>query len=79
MNKNITHLKVGHKALVYKFSSLYWGNKLMSLGILPGQKIELVRTSLLGTEYYVEVGQQLFALRKSEAEAVEIFLTSQIL
>lgn len=51
----------------------------MSLGILPGQKIELVRTSLLGTEYYVEVGHQLFALRKSEAEAVEIFLTSQTL
>lgn len=44
--------------------------KLMAMGVLPGSKIALVRSSPLGGGWYAEVDNIRIALRKQEAACI---------
>lgn len=46
------------------------GGKLMSMGILPGSHIELIRKAPLGGGWYVRVDRQVIALRKEELDCI---------
>lgn len=50
------------------------GNKLMSMGILPGSLLEVVRRDPWGTTYYLKVDGQAIALRKQELATIEMTL-----
>ena len=66
----LTSLKPGVKAIVDSFSDHYVGGKLLSMGILPGSKVEIVRKSPLGGSIYTKVNNSLVALRKEEAACI---------
>ena len=41
-------------------------NRLLSMGVLPGEQLYVWRKSLFGGAYYIQVGHQFLALRASE-------------
>lgn len=56
------------------FTNHALATKLMSMGILPGTKIKLVRTAPFGGACYVKANHHTLALRKTEAATIEIEL-----
>lgn len=48
------------------------GNRLMSMGILPGGMIEVIRMDPWGATYYLKVDEQAIALRSQELAMLEL-------
>ncbi|MCO4794529.1 MAG: ferrous iron transport protein A [Bacteriovoracaceae bacterium] len=71
---NLLELKVGEPRLIKDFSqnqSVYF--KLLSLGILPGDEIEIMGKAPFGGPISIKHGSQTFlALRRSEAKQIEV-------
>ena len=47
-------------------------SRLISMGILPGMKMSLVRSTLRGNTYIVLAGKHYFAMRKNEVNALRV-------
>jgi len=54
------------------FTNEQLSGKFISMGILPGSFIRLVRRLPFSGSYYVQVNDSFFALRKEEAAAIII-------
>ena len=68
--KAISALKRGAVGFINKFTDDEVAQKLMSMGILPGTRIELVRRAPLGGGCYIKADNLLIALRTEEAARV---------
>ncbi len=68
--KTISALKRGAVGFINKFTDDEVAQKLMSMGILPGTRIELVRRAPLGGGCYIKADNLLVALRTEEAARV---------
>ena len=68
--KTIAALKRGAVGFINKFTDDEVAQKLMSMGILPGTRIELVRRAPLGGGCYIKADNLLIALRTEEAARV---------
>jgi len=66
----LNQLAPGQKSTVLRFDDAMMGGKLMSMGILPGSKVELIRTMSAGKTIYVKVNGHGLALRSSEASKI---------
>lgn len=66
----LTSLKPGMAGFVAKFTDQFIGGKLLSMGILPGSRVELVRRSPFGGSIYARVDNALVALRREEAACI---------
>lgn len=42
----------------------------MSMGVLPGSRIDLIRKAPLGGGWYVKIDRQFIALRKEELDCI---------
>lgn len=62
----------GYTATIDHFSNDHLANKLLAMGILPGDRIELIRKAPLGGGWYVKVGRQCIALRKQELACIQM-------
>lgn len=71
-DKRLSSLYAGEKAIIKAFGNPHAGSKLLSVGILPGSLVELVRKAPLGGGWYVKVDGQTFALRQEEASSIVI-------
>lgn len=60
----------GETARIFGFNSSILSGKFLSMGILPGASIRLIRKLPLSGSYYVQVENSFFALRKQEAAAI---------
>lgn len=65
--KQLAQLKVGNKGYVSHFTDHCMACKMLSMGILPGTQIELVRSAPFGGGCYIKADQLLIALRRAEA------------
>ncbi len=63
-------LKPGMKGTIYYFSDEQVGSRLLTMGILPGSNIEVVRKAPLGGGIFVKVDGNYLALRKQEAASI---------
>lgn len=70
--KQLAKLKVGSKGHVSHFTDNCMACKLLSMGILPGTQIEIVRAAPFGGGCYIKADNLLIALRKSEACSIMI-------
>lgn len=70
--KTISALKKGAVGFINKFTDDEIAQKLMSMGILPGTRIELVRKAPLGGGCYIKADNLLIALRTEEAARVTL-------
>ncbi len=63
----LSDLKIGQKSIVQNFSDSQMGGKLMTMGMLPGSLIELVRKASAGKTFFIKVNGFGMAVRKNEA------------
>jgi ferrous iron transport protein A len=63
----LAKMKIGSKGQVSHFTDCCMACKLLSMGILPGTQIEMVRSAPFGGGCYIKADNLLIALRKSEA------------
>lgn len=68
----VDELRTGEKSLIHQFSDPQIEAKLLAMGVLPGRPLELVRRSMLGHTLYIKVDGLLIALRKEEAQCVQL-------
>ena len=72
MTNSILHLNVGQSGVIIKLLDENVTCKLVSLGLVPDVKVELIRKAPFGGALFVKIGQQFLAIRESEAASVEI-------
>jgi len=75
LNKNtmkLSNLKVGQKGIIISFTDLDLSVKLMEMGCLPGEEVEVERFAPLGDPMAIRVAGYQLCLRKSEADVIII-------
>ncbi len=68
----IAHLKKGEKGIIKEFSEDSLPVKLMELGCLPGNEVELVQVAPLRDPLYINVNGSHIAIRRSVALQIEL-------
>ena len=63
-------LAKGQTAIVHSFSDDETACKLMSMGILPGSMVKMIRKAPFGGAIYIQADNQQFAIRNYEAACV---------
>ena len=66
----LNQLEQGKSGVIAKFSDEQAGCKLMTMGILPGSEVKVVRKAPLGGAIYLKTAHQQFAIRNKEAECI---------
>ena len=70
----VAQLKRGQKGLIREFTSDILPIKLLELGCLPGNEIELVQYAPLKDPLYINVNGTHIAIRRSVAMQIELDL-----
>lgn len=70
MAHTVNQLALGEKATIAAFSDEQAGCKLMTMGILPGNEVKVVRKAPLGGAIYLKTEHQQFAIRNKEAACI---------
>lgn len=65
-------LKKGEKAVIKDFDIQLVPLKLIELGCLPGNEVELLQIAPLGCPYYFIINDTRVAIRKETAKQIEI-------
>ena len=71
MIKNLTDLKQNEIAIIKQVSG-FESRRLLEIGFTPGVNIQLIRSAPLGFPIEVKIRGYLLALRKPEAQSVEV-------
>lgn len=66
--KNV--LKPGKSGTVAQFSDDQLGSKLLTMGVLPGSQVEIVREAPFGGGVVIKVDNNYLALRKQEVQCI---------
>lgn len=74
MSIKLSQLKKGEKAIVLAVNSDEIPLKLLEMGCLPGNHIELIQIAPLGDPLFFNINDSRVAIRKETAEYVEIAL-----
>ena len=70
-NQALSMIKMGEMGIVACFTNDSIGNKLMSMGLMPGSSVKLIRKTPLGSTFYIKINDQFYmALRKQEAACI---------
>lgn len=62
--------RLTHAKTILSITDELLATRLLTLGIFPGKKINLIRRSPFGGSCYVQVDQTLYALRAEEWKAI---------
>ncbi|MGY3053315.1 ferrous iron transport protein A [Pedobacter sp. UYEF25] len=68
----LSHLKVGETATIVAFTDLDMSIKLMEMGCLPGEVVEVERFAPFGDPMAIRIAGYQLCLRKTEADVVII-------
>ena len=66
----LSNLKVGDKGIIHHFNDKNVALKLMEMGCLPGEEVEVKRFAPFGDPIAIYVSGYFLSLRKSEAACV---------
>lgn len=70
-SKPLSGVDAGELGSVEGFTNDVVANKLMSMGLLPGSTLRLLRKTFMGGTYYVKANNDFYlALRKNEAACI---------
>mgnify|MGYP001818457498 FL=1 len=72
MGFTIAHLRKGEKGIIKEFSEDSLPVKLMELGCLPGNEVELIQIAPLKDPLYINVNGSHIAIRRSVALQIEL-------
>tara|TARA_B110000495_G_C22990176_1_gene582971 strand:+ start:1286 stop:1507 length:222 start_codon:yes stop_codon:yes gene_type:complete len=68
--KNLTEISINKAVEILSFKHQLVAQKLITMGVIPGREIEVLRKSPFGGTYYIRVSDFYFAIRKVEAAAI---------
>ena len=68
----LSHLKVGETGTIVAFTDLDMSVKLMEMGCLPGEIVEIEKYAPLGCPIAIRVAGYQLCLRKTEAAVIII-------
>ena len=68
----VADLKKGEKGVIKEFNNNVLPVKLMEMGCLPGNSVELVQIAPLNDPIYINVNGTHMAIRRSLAETIEL-------
>ncbi len=77
MSTTVAHLKRGQKGIIKEFADDLLPIKLLELGCLPGNEVELVQIAPLQDPIYIIVNGSHIAIRKSMALQIELELIEE--
>ena len=66
----LSELKEGARGIIVDFKDEIISSRLMTMGILPGSQIELIRKAPLQGGFYIKSDKQRIALRSAEAASI---------
>lgn len=72
MQLTLAHLKRGEKAIIRDVSSIHIPLKLLEMGCLPGNNVELVQVAPFADPMYLNINGSHLAIRKETAEHILI-------
>lgn len=78
MGTSIAQLKRGQKGIIKEFADDLLPIKLLELGCLPGNEVELVQVAPLKDPLYINVNGSHIAIRRAMAQMIEIDLIEDI-
>jgi len=70
MTNSVTHLKVGHGGRISHFTNDHVAGKLMTMGVLPGSKLQVMRIAPFNGGYYLKVDGMNIVVRNDEASSI---------
>lgn len=70
--KTLADLKIGQKALILDFNIDNIPLKLLEMGCLPGNVVELLQIAPLGDPIYINVNDSHVAIRKETASEINV-------
>jgi len=68
----VAHLKPGEKGIIREFSDDILPIKLLELGCLPGNKVEMIQVAPLKDPIYINVNGSHIAIRRSVALQIKL-------
>jgi Fe2+ transport system protein A len=77
--KTLAQLKIGQKALILDFNIDSIPLKLLEMGCLPGNYVELLQIAPLGDPLYINVNDSHVAIRKETAHAITVEVVNETL
>ncbi len=77
--KTLAQLKIGQKALILDFNIDTIPLKLLEMGCLPGNVVELLQIAPLGDPLYINVNDSHVAIRKETALEITIEILNETL
>jgi ferrous iron transport protein A len=73
MSNSVTHLKVGHSGRISHFTNEHVAGKLMTMGVLPGSMLQVMRIAPFKGGYYLKVDGMNIVVRNDEASNIMTF------
>lgn len=70
--KNLSEISINKVVKIKKFTHQLIARKLITMGVIPGKEIEILRKAPFNGAYYIRVSDLFFAVRKVEAENIII-------
>ena len=77
MQGTLAHLKRGEKAIITDVSSINIPLKLLEMGCLPGNAVELVQVAPFSDPIYLNINGTHLAIRKETAIHIIIEITNE--
>ena len=68
--KALAQLKIGERGTIHSFTDDQMACKLLSMGVLPGKSLRLVRRVPFGGGLYIKVDELNIAVRLEEAKNI---------
>lgn len=68
----LADMKDNEEGILARFEDESLAVKLMAMGVLPGSRLMIIRRNGFGKTLYVRVDQMHLAIRKKEAECIEL-------
>lgn len=77
MTTTVAHLKKGQIGIIKEFTTDILPLKLLEMGCLPGNRVELVQVAPLKDPIYINVDGSHIAIRKSVALLIELDIVEE--
>ena len=75
----VAQLKRGQKGIIKEFAEDILPIKLLELGCLPGNEIELIQVAPFKDPIYINVNGSHIAIRRSVAQQIELYIVQDTL
>ena len=76
--KTLSNLKEGQEGVIHEFTNDYMASKLLSMGVLPGKLLRLMRRVPCGGGLYIKIDDHNIALRLEEAKNIVLNMKKKL-